>query len=303
MLIPTSATKKIRNQGHLNLPTKELVPVMSYRDRTPGASAEDLGIGKTNKSIRSLRRHRSYQSLTAHSSFTKTNSNTKRKTNRTRPPIPEFNSAPDKDDRPDAADMSAPEPDMRRTSRQSILKPTRGFSTNYSAPRTNRANANGRASAAAHVNYQKEPLTILPLRPARSRSNSDTLTNASPSASLKRMSTSRKSLPFVSRRTGLDAVLRDGPGREKGGLDGALSQLRYLILTSGIDSDGEGMVGNSFLSMHIDPANVHRSPPIVYMFGSYYLIFRPYLQTSTLALFIEAVHQHTVKYEMTLFEL
>ncbi|KAI5305079.1 endoribonuclease ysh1 [Ascosphaera pollenicola] len=218
----------------------------THRNSTPGASTEDLSPGNPVRPVRSLRRHRSYQSLTSHPSFTKNNS-TKRRNNRSRPPIPEFDGAPDQDGDPGAMDMYAPEPYAKAATRQTTMRPARGSITGYSAPRMTRANTatntSGRASA-DHVGNPREPLSILTTRPTRSRSNSDTVTNGSPSASLKRMSASRKSLPFVAKRTGLDVILREGPSREKHGLEDALTELRYIILTTGIDADGDGMSPN-----------------------------------------------------------
>ncbi|KAI5279713.1 hypothetical protein KEM54_004045, partial [Ascosphaera aggregata] len=225
------------------------------RNHTPGTSAEDISRGSTAMPVRNLRRHRSYQSLTSHPSF---NSSGKRLTGYSRPPIPQFHAAFNQNGGSIAADMSASKPEPGRLAAgTSMGKLKRGAGAGLSSTTTTttiittrttttttrspRPGTSGSVNGSARAVQPNDPLTYLATRPSRSRSNSDTAANASPSSSAKRMSNSRKSLPFVARRTSIDVLLREGPGKEKQGLDRALAELRYMILSTGLDADSDGM--------------------------------------------------------------
>lgn len=77
----------------------------------------------------------------------------------------------------------------------------------------------------------------------RSRSNSDvTLHSMASSQGPRRLTASRKSgsMGLVGKRSGLDALLRDGPPGNNVAM--GLEELRYLILSARVDADSDGMV-------------------------------------------------------------
>ena len=76
----------------------------------------------------------------------------------------------------------------------------------------------------------------------RTRSNSDlTSNNKANKPPPKRPTANRKagSVGLPIRRSGLDMLLRDGPGKD---LAAGLEELRYLVLSTRVDADSDGMV-------------------------------------------------------------
>lgn len=74
-------------------------------------------------------------------------------------------------------------------------------------------------------------------RHTRTRSNSEVLPNAK---YLNRRPGGRKSTGTLNKRSGVDTLLREGPAG--GNRDAGLPKLREMVLTSGVDADGDGMV-------------------------------------------------------------
>ena len=93
------------------------------------------------------------------------------------------------------------------------------------------------------LNAQNNGESASQLSRGRSRSNSDvTLNSMASSQAPGRHPGSRKSgsMGFTGKRSGLEVLLRDGPSGNN--VAAGLEELRYLILSTRVDADGDGMV-------------------------------------------------------------
>ena len=93
------------------------------------------------------------------------------------------------------------------------------------------------------LNAQNNGESALQRSRGRSRSNSDvTLNSMASSQAPRRHPGSRKSgsMGFAGKRSGLEVLLRDGPSGNN--VAEGLEELRYLILSTRVDADSDGMV-------------------------------------------------------------
>jgi hypothetical protein len=81
-------------------------------------------------------------------------------------------------------------------------------------------------------------------RPRRARSNSDAgpSNNSTPITTQKRPARKTGSSGFAVKRSSLESLLRDGPTTGK--IVEGLQELRYLVLSTRVDADGDGMVSD-----------------------------------------------------------
>lgn len=91
--------------------------------------------------------------------------------------------------------------------------------------------------------FLTSPPPAQPTSHKRARSNSDAAKNSAIGVqSYRRPTASRKSgsIGHTGKRSGLEALLRDGPPGNN--ISGGLEEIRYLILSTRIDADIDGMV-------------------------------------------------------------
>lgn len=111
--------------------------------------------------------------------------------------------------------------------RPTFQRPT--ISSNFNKDRSEDAPAKSQA-----------PVSTVTTR-GRARSNSDvTSSSVTASTSSKKTTPGRKSLGFTGKRSGLDALLRDGPPGDD--IIAGLRELRYYVLSTRVDADSDGMV-------------------------------------------------------------
>lgn len=140
------------------------------------------------------------------------------------------------------ASIPPPGRTLRRfQSHQNLSTKTQSLS-NQSQQQSNRTHLNSRGKTDQDASQNHIQIATTPTH-GRHRSNSDV---ASPTSlrtlAQKPRSSTRKSgsMGFPGRRSGLEILLRDGPPGNN--LAAGLDELRYLILSSRVDADGDGMV-------------------------------------------------------------
>ncbi|KAG5289572.1 cell division control protein [Histoplasma ohiense] len=159
---------------------------------------------------------------------------------------------------PPASGVPPPSPQTARTlrryqSHQSLSSHSPTFPP-QPRPTLQRNAASHRERTEEHAGYQNvlQPVSATTRTRARTRSNSDVTSNSITSIQQqpqhghqyqphKRPTSGRKSgsLGLQGKKSGLDALLRDGP--PGGNIADGLQDLRYLVLSSRVDSDSDGM--------------------------------------------------------------
>lgn len=131
----------------------------------------------------------------------------------------------------------------------------------------------------------QSPTTTRPRR--RTRSNSDASVTGSAIVHQTPKRPARKTGSGIGlKRSSLENLLRDGP--PNGDVTGGLKELRYLVLSSRVDADSDGMVrmfsfpsGLTMCPPWADTDPEAYSPPIEYTSGLHFLMFPPCPQTNT----------------------
>ncbi|KAL1956853.1 hypothetical protein VTO42DRAFT_6701 [Malbranchea cinnamomea] len=95
------------------------------------------------------------------------------------------------------------------------------------------------SGVSSQQHLQNEGEAAPPTSRGRSRSNSDVTLNSFGSSQAPRRSRKSGSMGFAGKRSGLEILLRDGPPNND--VAAGLEELRYLILSSRVDADSDGM--------------------------------------------------------------
>lgn len=140
-----------------------------------------------------------------------------------------------------AALAGSPSPRTMRTlrkiqSHQILSSNPSAFSGPTSHLSTARSSAN--AEELAQQAQLDSPVRLRTHR--RARSNSDAGSGERPILQTQKRSGRKTGSGFGIKRSVLESLLRDGP--QNGDVDNALKELRYLVLSTRVEADGDGMV-------------------------------------------------------------
>lgn len=107
----------------------------------------------------------------------------------------------------------------------------------FSGPTSHLSTARSSVNAEAQQAHLDSPVR---LRHRRARSNSDAGSGERPILQAQKRSGRKTGSGFGIKRSVLETLLRDGP--QNGDVEDALKELRYLVLSTRVEADGDGMV-------------------------------------------------------------